>query len=83
MNILCQDQYNITGESLIKMDDETGEHAHKWIDDVLHNCGYWVNDFESEVCGENHFRGIMHANTNNMINMGINPDLLPAERTTA
>ena len=63
---LRQDQYTITGESLIKMSDETGEHAHQWVDSVLHKCGYWVNDFTSEVCGENHFRGIMHANTNNM-----------------
>ena len=81
--LLRQDQYNITGESLIKMDDETGEAAHQWVDSVLRKCKYWVNDFESERCGEYHFRGIMHANTNNMINMGINPDLLPTERADA
>jgi hypothetical protein len=65
------------------MSDETGEHAHQWLDSVLRRSRYWVNDFTSEVCGEYHFRGCMHANTNNMINMGINIDLLPAERTTA
>ena len=54
-----EDYYDLHGESLVKVSDQTIEAAHQWLDKVLKRTGSWVKDLESDGHGEKLFRGVM------------------------
>ena len=47
-----EDYLQMSGESLVKVSDETGEAAHKWLDQVLDRTGARVKDLTSDIHGE-------------------------------
>ena len=57
-----EDYLQMSGESLVKVSDETGEAAHKWLDQVLDRTGARVKDLTSDIHGERLYRAIMTHN---------------------
>ena len=56
----------MTGKPLGYITDQTVENAHQLVNNRMEKSNYYVKAIDSDIHGENLFKGIMHVNTYNI-----------------
>ena len=56
----------LCSESLGRHSDQLIEAMHQYMDKLLQQSGYWVNNEASDVCGDNLERAVHHLNAYNL-----------------